>query len=82
MNGGKGWGEKGKVWEASLLSLAGRSPGGAGAAIRPVVDRLRGTQGVAPAILATVVLGLVAGGRCRSAVCYGTIDRRSAAGCR
>jgi hypothetical protein len=27
-----------------------------------MVDRLRGTQGVAPAVLATVVLGLVAGG--------------------
>jgi hypothetical protein len=27
-----------------------------------MIDRLRGTQGVAPAVLATVVLGLVAGG--------------------
>jgi hypothetical protein len=47
------------VW---MLFIAPLLAGGAGAAIRPVVDRLRGSQGVAPAVLATVVLGLIAGG--------------------
>lgn len=47
------------VW---MLFLAPLLAGGAGASIRPIVDRLRGTQGVAPAVLATLVLGLVAGG--------------------
>ena len=45
-----------------MLFAAPLLAGGAGAAIRPVVDRLRGAQGVAPAVLATVVTGLVAGG--------------------
>jgi len=36
--------------------------GGAGASIRPMVDRLRGASGVTPVVLATIVLGLVAGG--------------------
>lgn len=45
-----------------MLFLAPLLAGGAGAAIRPMVDRQRGTQGVAPVVLVTVVLGLVAGG--------------------
>jgi hypothetical protein len=54
------WGQNAfAVW---MLFLAPLLAGGAGAAIRPMVDRLRGTQEVAPAVLATVVLGLVAGG--------------------
>ena len=36
--------------------------GGAGAAIRPVVDRSRGAQGVTQAVIATLALGLIAGG--------------------
>ena len=47
------------VW---MLFLAPLLAGGAGAAIRPMVDRVRGTAGVAPAVIATVVLGLIAGG--------------------
>ncbi len=47
------------VW---MLFTAPLLAGGAGAAIRPVVDRLRGAQGISQAVLATVVLGLVAGG--------------------
>jgi len=47
------------VW---MLFLAPLLAGGAGSIIRPMIDRLRGAQEVAPAILATVVLGLVAGG--------------------
>jgi hypothetical protein len=54
------WGRN--VFEVWMLFLAPLLAGGAGAAIRPMVDRLRGTQAVAPAVLATVVLGLVAGG--------------------
>ena len=50
------------VFEVWMLFAAPLLAGGAGAAIRPVVDRLRGAQGVAPAVLATVVTGLVAGG--------------------
>jgi hypothetical protein len=54
------WGQNAfAVW---MLFLAPLLAGGAGAAIRPMVDRLRGGQGMAPAILATLVLGLVAGG--------------------
>jgi hypothetical protein len=54
------WGQNAfAVW---MLFLAPLLAGGAGAAIRPMVDRLRGGQGVAPAILATVILGVVAGG--------------------
>jgi len=54
------WGQNAfAVW---MLFLAPLLAGGAGAAIRPMIDRLRGAQGVAPAVLATVVLGLVAGG--------------------
>ena len=47
------------VW---MLFFAPLLAGGAGATIRPMVDRLRGAQGVTSAVLATVVLGLVAGG--------------------
>jgi hypothetical protein len=54
------WGRN--VFDVWMLFIAPLLAGGAGAAIRPVVDRLRGSQGVAPAVLATVVLGLVAGG--------------------
>jgi hypothetical protein len=54
------WGRN--VFDVWMLFVAPLLAGGAGAAIRPVVDRLRGSQGVAPAVLATVVLGLVAGG--------------------
>ncbi|MBV8103687.1 MAG: hypothetical protein JO223_03505 [Hyphomicrobiales bacterium] len=54
------WGQNAiAVW---MLFLAPLLAGGAGAAIRPMIDRIRGAQGVAPAVLATVVLGLVAGG--------------------
>jgi hypothetical protein len=54
------WGQNAlQVW---MLFLAPMLAGGAGAAIRSVFDRLRGTEDVAPAILATLVLGLVAGG--------------------
>lgn len=54
------WGQNAfPVW---MLFFAPLLAGGAGAAIRPMVDRLRGTQGAVPAVLATVVLGLVAGG--------------------
>jgi hypothetical protein len=54
------WGQNAfAVW---MLFMAPSLAGGAGAAIRPMLDRLRGTQGVAPAVLTTVILGLVAGG--------------------
>ena len=45
-----------------MLFLAPLLAGGAGAAIRPMVDRQRATPGGAPVVLATIVLGLVAGG--------------------
>jgi hypothetical protein len=54
------WGHS--VFEMWMLFAAPLLAGGAGAAIRPVVDRLRGGQGAAQAVLATVVLGLMAGG--------------------
>jgi hypothetical protein len=47
------------VW---MLFMAPLLAGGSGAVIRPMIDRLRGAQGTAPAVLATLVLGLVAGG--------------------
>jgi hypothetical protein len=54
------WGQNAfAVW---MLFFAPLLAGGAGATIRPVIDHLRGAPGVAPAVLATVVLGLVAGG--------------------
>ncbi len=54
------WGRN--VFDVWMLFIVPLLAGGAGAAIRPVVDRVRGSQGVAPAVLATIVLGLVAGG--------------------
>jgi hypothetical protein len=54
------WG-KGK-FEVWMLFATPVLAGGAGAAIRPLVDRLRGAQGVALAVLATMAVGLVAGG--------------------
>lgn len=45
-----------------LLFMAALLAGGSGAVIRSMIDRLRGSQGTAPALLATLVLGLVAGG--------------------
>ena len=45
-----------------MLFIAPLLAGGAGAAIRPMVNRQRGAQTVAPVVLVTVVLGLVAGG--------------------
>jgi len=54
------WGHNSlEVWMLFVVPLIA---GGAGAAIRPMVDRQRGAQGVAQTILATIVLGLVAGG--------------------
>ena len=54
------WGQNAfAVW---MLFMAPLLAGGAGASIRPIVDRLRGAQGVSQAVLAIVVLGLVAGG--------------------
>jgi hypothetical protein len=47
------------VW---MLFVAPLLAGSAGASIRPMVDRIRGNQGVAVSVLATLVLGLVAGG--------------------
>jgi len=54
------WGRN--VFDVWMLFIAPLLAGGAGAAIRPMVDRLRGSQGAAPAVLATMILGLVAGG--------------------
>jgi hypothetical protein len=54
------WGQNAlAVW---MLFFAPLLAGGAGAAIRPMVDRLRGAGGITSTVLATVVLGLVAGG--------------------
>jgi hypothetical protein len=54
------WGKNSfAVW---MLFMAPLLAGGAGSALRPMVDRLRGTPGVTQAVLATLVLGLVAGG--------------------
>ena len=47
------------VW---MLFIAPLLAGGSGAIIRPMVDRMRGTQVVGSAVLATLVLGSVAGG--------------------
>ena len=54
------WG-KGK-FEVWMLFATPVLAGGAGAAIRPLVDRLRGALGVSLAVLATIPVGLVAGG--------------------
>jgi len=54
------WGKNAfAVWMLFLVPLLA---GGAGAAIRPIVDRQRGTHAEASTMLATIVLGLVAGG--------------------
>jgi hypothetical protein len=54
------WGQNAfAVWMLFLVPLIA---GGAGAAIRPMVDRQRGMRAAAPAVLATIILGLVAGG--------------------
>jgi len=45
-----------------MLFIAPLLAGGSGAVIRPMVDRLRGAAIVPSAVLATLVLGLVAGG--------------------
>lgn len=47
------------VW---ALFLAPLLAGGAGAAIRVMMDRLRGARGAMPAVIAMVTLGMVAGG--------------------
>jgi hypothetical protein len=54
------WGKN--AFDAWMLFLAPLLAGGAGAAIRPLVDRLRGSSSAGTAAMATVVLGLVAGG--------------------
>lgn len=54
------WG--GGAFEVWMLFLAPLLAGGAGASIRPVADRLRGNAGVPSTLLATVVVGLMAGG--------------------
>lgn len=54
------WG--GNLFQMWMLFLAPVLAGGSGAAIRPVADRLRGAQGLTQAVLATIVLGLIAGG--------------------
>lgn len=45
-----------------MLFIAPLLAGGSGAIIRPMVDRLRGSRVVPSAVLATLVLGFVAGG--------------------
>jgi hypothetical protein len=54
------WG--GNLLEVWMLFVAPVLAGGAGALLRPIADRLRGVPVPAPAVLTTVVLGLVAGG--------------------
>lgn len=54
------WGQK--AFELWMLFLGPVLAGGAGATVRPMVDRVRGGQDVAPAVLATLILGVVAGG--------------------
>jgi hypothetical protein len=54
------WGQNN--FEAWMLFLAPLLAGGGGAAIRPAIDRLRGSNGLAIAAVSTVVIGLVAGG--------------------
>ena len=54
------WGQNAfTVWMLFFVPLLA---GGAGAAIRPLIDRGRGVYGTAPVVLTTIVLGLVAGG--------------------
>ena len=54
------WG--GNVFEAWMLFTAPLLAGGAGAAIRPVIDRVRGGQSATSTALATLATGLLAGG--------------------
>jgi len=54
------WGQG--TFEVWMLFATPVLAGAAGAAIRPVVDRMRGAQGISPALLATVAVGLIAGG--------------------
>ena len=54
------WGQNSfTVWMLFFVPLLA---GGAGAALRPMIDRQRGIYGAAPAVLTTIILGLVAGG--------------------
>jgi hypothetical protein len=54
------WGQNSfTVWMLFVVPLVA---GGAGALIRLMIDRQRGTQSIAPGVLVAVVLGLVAGG--------------------
>jgi hypothetical protein len=54
-----GWGKN--AFEVWMLFIAPLLDGGADAAIRPMVDRQRAISGVAAAIIATIILGFVAG---------------------
>jgi fluoride ion exporter CrcB/FEX len=54
------WG--GNAFAVWMLFLAPLLAGGAGASIRPIIDRMRGTQPATPSLMATFVVGLVAGG--------------------
>ncbi len=45
-----------------MLFAAPVLAGGAGATIRPLVDRLRGAESIPSAVFATLAVGLVAGG--------------------
>lgn len=54
------WGKNSfEIW---MLFVAPVLAGGAGATIRPIVDRLRGAQGVTLAVVSTLAVGLVGGG--------------------
>lgn len=54
------WGQNAfAIW---MLFITPQLAGGAGAANKPMVDRMRGASSAAPVILATIVPGLVAGG--------------------
>lgn len=54
------WG--GGAFEVWMLFLAPLLAGGAGAAVRPIADRLRGSSGISSTVLITVVIGFIAGG--------------------
>jgi hypothetical protein len=54
------WGQNAfTIWMLFFVPLLA---GGAGAALRPMIDRQRGLYGAAPVVLTTIILGLVAGG--------------------
>jgi hypothetical protein len=54
------WGQNAiTVWMLFFVPLLA---GGAGAALRPLIDRQRGIYGAAPVVLTTIIVGLVAGG--------------------